>query len=163
MEPKNNLFTLFEYLGGDQGKVYLRQGDIFVKMQCRLIPKLRLEPSFINRKSRRFLVIQVWICMHIISYFIFMNVLRSYAEYKSLIQKYWQMLKSHFAYEPFQVIFGCNPRPKITFFSESALNSASECTFFYIFLVDYFFCYLSLKGIRANFRFFSKNRLKDLI
>ena len=26
-----NLFTLFEYLDGDQGKVYLRQGDIFLK------------------------------------------------------------------------------------------------------------------------------------
>ena len=31
MELKNNLFSLFEYLDGDQGKVYLRQGDIFVK------------------------------------------------------------------------------------------------------------------------------------
>ena len=30
MELKKNLFTLFEYLDGDQGKVYLRQGDIFV-------------------------------------------------------------------------------------------------------------------------------------
>ena len=32
-----NLFTLFEYLVGDQGKVYLRQGDFFLKPMWFLI------------------------------------------------------------------------------------------------------------------------------
>ena len=38
--------------------------------------------------------------------------------------------KSHFALDPSLVTFESNPRPKITFFSKSVLNSDSECTFF---------------------------------